>query len=271
MAAATLRPVRLTLAGYGQADGLPAGRLPKVFELRSSSFYEAETTQPRPRRALRKGVTMPNVRGYIKRDGTRVTAHWRRSPSKLMTVAVSVVVGGTAWAGSSPTGAGTAKSNSASRGRSSKFTVSAEAQAGFKRAEAALSASGYKASLSTKFDTDCATHSYGLVHEFLAANPCKWLARAYVQIGDSEVLVAISWVGMPNTSSAESYKRLVDTSGAGNVTELSRETKLYRKIQYAGSAHASGIHGTAVWNVQVKPVFPRPNAMIGRILIDSRQ
>lgn len=214
---------------------------------------------------------MPKVRGYIKRDGTRVTAHWRRSPSKIMTVAVSVVVGGTAWAGSSSTGAGTAKSNSGNRGRSPRITASADAQAGFKRAQATLSASGYKARLSSKFDSDCTTHSYGKVHEFLVANPCKWLARAYVQVGDSEVLVAVSWVGMPNTSLAEKYKRVVDTPGAGNVTELSRKTKLYRKIKYAGSAHSSGIDGTAVWNVQVRPVFPRPNGMVSRILTDSRQ
>jgi hypothetical protein len=85
------------------------------------------------------------------------------------------------------------------------------------------------------------------------------------------MLVAISWVGMPDASLAERYKRLVDTPGGGNVTELSREKRLFRKISYADSAHACGIHGTAVWNVQVKPVFPRPNAMIGKILTDSWQ
>lgn len=215
---------------------------------------------------------MPSIRGYVKRDGTRVTAHWRRSPSKLMTVAVSVGVGVTAWAGSGPTEAGSAKSsNSSSRARESKVTLAAEAQAGFKRAEAALSAHGHKTRLSTEHDTDCAAHSYGEVHEFFVANPCEWLERAYVQIGDSEVLVAISWVGMADTSSAEKYKRLVDTPGAGNITELSRKKKLYRKITYSGGAHSSGINGTAVWNVQVKPVFPRPNAMIAGILADSRQ
>ena len=134
-----------------------------------------------------------------------------------------------------------------------------------------MSASGYKVRLSTKFDTDCAAHSYGKVHEFFVANPCKWLARAYVQVGDAEVLVAISWVGMPDKPLAEEYKRLVDTPGAGNVTELSRGITLYRNIKYAGSARSSGVDGTAVWNVQVRPVYPRPNAMIGRILTDSRQ
>jgi len=215
---------------------------------------------------------MPSVRGYFRKDGTQVTAYWRRSPSRLMTVAVSVVVGGSAFASSGPTVAGSARSpSSAGRGRSSKVTVSAEAQAGFRRAEVTLSSRGYKPRLKTKLDADCAAHSYGKVHEFFVAHPCKWLARAYLQIGDSEVLVAISWVGMPDASSAESYKRLVDTPGAGNITELSREVKLYRKIKYAGSAHSSGIDGTAVWNVQVKPVFPRPNTMVDGILADSRQ
>jgi hypothetical protein len=213
---------------------------------------------------------MPSVRGYVKRDGTRVTAYWRKSPSRLMTVTVSVVVGGSAFLSSgSPV---TAKSSApASRSRSVKVTASAEARAGFQRAKATLTAKGFRAGLETKVGGDCAAHSYGKVHDFFVANPCEWLARAYLPIGDSEVLVAISWVGMPTTSSAEAYRRLVDTPGAGNITELSREEKLYRKIGYAGSAHSTGIDGTAVWNVQVKPVFPRPNDVVAAILADSRQ
>ncbi|MDN3356724.1 hypothetical protein QWU11_29350 [Actinomadura sp. DC4] len=187
-------------------------------------------------------------------------------------MAVSVVVGAGAFASSGPSTPARAKpANPPSRGRSPKVTVPADAQAGFKQAEARLSARGFTTRPETKLDTDCAAKSYGRVHDFFVANPCKWLARAYLQIGDSEVLVAISWVGMPTEEMAAAYKRLVDTPGAGNVTELSREKKLYRKIDYAGSAHSSGIDGTAVWNVQVKPVFPRPNTLVATILTDSRQ
>jgi hypothetical protein len=132
-------------------------------------------------------------------------------------------------------------------------------------------ASGHKVGLAMSADTDCATHSYGRVHEFFTTHPCRWLARAYVRLGYSEVLVAISWVEMPTVRLAEDYKKLIDTPGAGNVTELSRESTLYRKIKYVDSAHTSGINGVAVWNVQAQPILPKTTAEITEILIDSRQ
>jgi hypothetical protein len=215
---------------------------------------------------------MVNVRGQTKKkDGMRVRLYWRKKPSKVMTVAVSVVVGVAAWAGDDSTKDGAAKPSSGNHARSARITPPADAQAGFERARTRLSASGHKVGLSTKSGTDCAAHSSGKVHEFFLANPCTWLARACVVVGDSEVLVAISWVGMPDASSAEKYEHLVGTPGAGNVTELSHDITLYRHLGYAGSAHSSGIDGTAVWSVEVRPVYPRPNALIGEILTDSRQ
>lgn len=83
--------------------------------------------------------------------------------------------------------------------------------------------------------------------------------------------MAISWVAMPDSSSAKSYKNLVDIPGSGNVTELSREVKSYKNINFDGSAHESGLHGTDVWNVQVKPVFPATADVISKVLLDSRQ
>jgi hypothetical protein len=85
------------------------------------------------------------------------------------------------------------------------------------------------------------------------------------------MLVAISWVAMPDSSSAKAYKNLVDMPGAGNVTELSREVKPYKNIKFDGSPHESGLHGTDVWNVQVKPVFPATTDVISKVLLDSWQ
>jgi hypothetical protein len=168
-------------------------------------------------------------------------------------------------------GSGTLKPRPESRARLSNDAIPEVARAGFKQAETTLVASGYKVGLKVRFDTDCAAHSYGQVHKFFKSNPCKWLARAYVQIGDSDVLVAISWVEMASVSLAAEYKQLVDTPNAGSVTELSRDTMLYRKIDYFNSAHTSGINGVEVWNVQARPIFPKTTAEITEILIDSRQ
>jgi hypothetical protein len=92
-----------------------------------------------------------------------------------------------------------------------------------------------------------------------------------VQVGYSEVLVAISWVEMPSTHLAAEYKKLVDTPDAGGVAELSRDTTLYRNIDYSDSAHTSGMSDVAVWNVQARPIVPKTSAEITEILIDSRQ
>jgi hypothetical protein len=166
------------------------------------------------------------------------------------------------------------KTHTSDRSKPSAGAPSAEANAGFKRTEAALMAHGFKASLVSKFDTDCVQHSYGKVRKFLQSHPCKALARAYIKIGESDqglILVAISRVTMPDSSSAKAYKSLVDMQGAGNITELSREARLYKNIKFDSSAHESGLHGMDVWNVQVKPVFPTATDVINKVLLDSRQ
>jgi hypothetical protein len=216
-------------------------------------------------------MSMVDVRGYTKKDGTRVRAHRRRYP-RGVGLTISVAIGGIASVtASSPAGSGAVKPGLRSGARPSKIEISAEVKVDFKRAEATLRASGYKTKFGMRADTDCAAYSYGQVHDFFKSNPCKWLARAYVVLGDSEILVAISWVGMPNASLARRYKKLVDTPGSGNVTELSRDVTRYRKLKYGDGPHTSGIHGADVWNVQVRPIFPKSTAEITEIIIDSRQ
>jgi hypothetical protein len=210
---------------------------------------------------------MHDVSGHTKKDGTKVRAYRRRNPGKKATIAITITVGTVAASGG-------IKAEVPSRSRSST-KISAEAKAGFKRAEATLVANGHKVRLIATFENECVTHSYGKVHKFLQSHPCDWLARAYLQIGEPDqglILVAISWVGMPNATLATDYKRLIDTPGAGNITELSRQKRLYKNIEYStGTTYTSGIHATAVWNVQVKPVFPASVDVINRILADSKQ
>jgi hypothetical protein len=224
------------------------------------------------------------VRGHF-RNGKWIGAYLRRNrgggagdpgPANAGGGAVVVAIlalGGTAIA-LGVTGINSLKSNTASRSKSSNRALSVEAQAGFKRTEAALIAHGFKAKLVPEFNTNCVKHSYGQVHKFFQSHPCRSLVRAYIQIGEPDqglILVAISWVAMPDGSSAKAYKSLVDMPGAGNVTELSREVKPYKNIKFDGSAHESGVHGADVWNVQVKPVFPTTTDVISKVLLDSWQ
>jgi hypothetical protein len=110
-----------------------------------------------------------------------------------------------------------------------------------------------------RFDTtdDCAAHSYGKVREFFREHPCVALHRAWFEVRDGKrgvVLVAVSWVEMPDTRSARKFHRLVDTHGTGNVTELSREEGPYRRVRFTGHHYASRRDGTTVVNAQAEPV-----------------
>jgi hypothetical protein len=153
----------------------------------------------------------------------------------------------------------------------------AQPEAGFQQAQAALRAAGYQGALAERLGGDCATYSYGQVQGFFQAHPCRWLARAYLAVsapgqgGATVVLVAISWVDMPSAQLAGQFKRLVDTGGTGNVTELSRDTGSYQDVSFSGAFYQSGITGTAVWNVQAQPVQPIAVPAVQAILRASRQ
>jgi hypothetical protein len=200
----------------------------------------------------------------------------RKKAGIVVTIVVIFAAGGSALGlgVSSLSGVSASSSNAASGTRPVGAEVYVEPQAGLRQTAAALVAAGYKVDLAMTLGTNCAAHSYGQVHEFFRLHPCKWLARAYIAVSESNqglALVAVSWVGMPSAALAEMYKHLVDTSGTGNVTELSRDTGLYRKVRFGGEFYLSGMHGTSVWNAQAQPVESEPTAVIDAILNDSRQ
>jgi hypothetical protein len=76
---------------------------------------------------------------------------------------------------------------------------------------------------------------------------------------------------MPDAAMAQEYKRLVDGSGTGNITELSRDNGPYRNVMYTGKYYASGISGTTVWNVQVQPIDPISPNVLKLALNDASQ
>ncbi len=66
--------------------------------------------------------------------------------------------------------------------------------------------------------------------------------------------MAVAWVEVPDVAQAVEFQQLVDRSGTGNITELSRERGRYRNIRFDGERYASRREDSTVVNAQVQPV-----------------
>jgi hypothetical protein len=107
---------------------------------------------------------------------------------------------------------------------------------------------------------DCAEHSYGQVQEFLQRRTCAGLHRAYFEVRDRNgdvVLIAVSWVEMPDEAQARDLHELLDSDGTGNITELSRDQGGYRSVRFTGGIYESRRDGTVVVNAQAEAVSGR--------------
>jgi hypothetical protein len=126
------------------------------------------------------------------------------------------------------------------------------------RAVARLRSQGFRTTIrATGNETDCAAHSYGEVQRYFATHPCTGLSRLLVEVrsGRGErVLVAVARVQMPDRVSAAALKKLVDTHGTGNVTELSRERGLYQLVRFTGDFYASSLQENVFVNAQAQPI-----------------
>lgn len=221
------------------------------------------------------------VRPHL-RDGRWVRGHWRRNPGRrsgspgpnsglIVAIIVDLMV---AMAGLTGGYLLRAKASKATQSQTAGNALSRTAKAGFIRADDALKSERHETRLSMDFDTDCVGHSEGEVRDYFLSHPCKHMARAYIQVGDTNrhlILVAISWVEMPGIADAREYLRLVDVD-AGNVIELSRETKRFKNVTYEDRTYMFGIKGTFVWQVEVKPLSAAtPDSMVNAILAEVRQ
>jgi hypothetical protein len=174
-----------------------------------------------------------------------------------ISIAVAVSAGGVTASGSATLTSGISSASSSSSGARGGSRVSnKDSQA----AEARVVRQGFR--VNAKFTSDaanCVEHSYGQVQNFFRQQPCTALHRAWFEVRDRQgdaVLVAVSWVQMPDKSSAAALKQLVDAPGTGNVTELSREQGKYRSVRYTGECYKSDLEqaGTVVVNAQAEPV-----------------
>lgn len=88
-----------------------------------------------------------------------------------------------------------------------------------------VAAGGYQFTRqSTREDADCAANAYGRVSDFFRDRPCSRLRRALFtsSIDGRLVVVSVSTVTMPDEQDAAALRRLADTNGTGNVTDLLR-------------------------------------------------
>jgi hypothetical protein len=196
------------------------------------------------------------VRRHI-RNGRPVRAHWRNTKSRraAATVAITITLGGTV---SFAVQRGGAISPPGGNGGAKISVNQTRAKVEFQRVKVRLAAKGYKVNLHARQDVDCVSHSRDQVQEFFRTSPCTSLERAYIELRNKRngvILIDISRVDMPNAGAAKRYKKLVDQPETGNVTELSRESKRYRKLPFDDHIYSSGFDGpTTVWNSQVEPV-----------------
>lgn len=102
----------------------------------------------------------------------------------------------------------------------------------------------------SRSDADCAANAYGKVADFFRDTPCAALDRVlYLTTVDGRpAVVSLAMVRMPDEAGAVELKKLVDTTGTGNVSDL-----LKAGVQAPGgppslssAGYASARHGDTV-------------------------
>lgn len=196
-----------------------------------------------------------SVREYI-RNGTKVRAHTRGGPRRRTSAVVAVALGGSIALGGGGTAAFEGISTPKPRPRtaqSAKSPVEVEL-----RAIARWRSRGYQVEVQERSQLGaCDDTSYGDVKRFFAAHPCRTLHRFMAELSkprSGSVVVAVSTVDMPGIDSAKEFKRLVDRHGTGNVLELPKEFRKYRKVEFTGHRYDSWRDDNLVTNIQVEPV-----------------
>jgi hypothetical protein len=106
----------------------------------------------------------------------------------------------------------------------------------------------------TKVEASCAQHAYDKVAGFLTANDCTGLSRALysTEVDGHAMAVAVSKVRMSDAAGAKALRKLTDTSGTGNISDLLREGVRYPggPSRLIASEYASDVDGAVVTIVE---------------------
>jgi hypothetical protein len=96
----------------------------------------------------------------------------------------------------------------------------------------------------------CDKASYGKVRSWLEDHPCERVVRGLyaTRADDARAMVSISVVTMPTEADAQQLKKLTDTSGTGNVSDLLRDgtVQVPGAPEVAGGNYESSATGNAV-------------------------
>ncbi|PRW61974.1 hypothetical protein [Actinopolyspora mortivallis] len=181
------------------------------------------------------------VRGYTRRDGTRVRPHTRSAPSSGggPPVPLGLLVVGALSLGALALGGSAFEDSPEDAGRRTwqhgglTFTT-----------------------VDSDSSSSCADHAYGRVAEFFAEHPCEKLRRTLLTVSDGgggTVVVAVSRTTMPTVESAVELRELVDTQGTGNLDELSRDSLTHSGVEFDGRHYASTRRETTVTVSEAAP------------------
>lgn len=106
----------------------------------------------------------------------------------------------------------------------------------------------------TQVSRSCEQASYGKVSKWFTRHRCERVVRGLyaAEDGDARALVSISVVTMPTVPQAQRLKRLTDTSGTGNVSDLLRDgsVRLPGAPEVAGGNYASNVAGNTLTIVE---------------------
>ena len=91
---------------------------------------------------------------------------------------------------------------------------------------------------------------------FFGRQPCTALYRALFEVRDGRVtvVVAVAWVDMPDADQARRLQQLVDRNGTGNLTELTKEGRRPRSVEWTGQHYTSARDDVTFVNAQAEPV-----------------
>jgi hypothetical protein len=99
-------------------------------------------------------------------------------------------------------------------------------------------------------DDTCAGHAYGAVADFFAATNCTGMSRALysAEVDGAPVVVSVTRVRMPDTTTARDLRALADRNGSGNVSDLLREGVTYPGApeRLSSAEYASAVSGPTV-------------------------
>lgn len=106
----------------------------------------------------------------------------------------------------------------------------------------------------TQVSRSCDKASYGKVSKWFTRHQCERVVRGLyaAEDGDARALVSISVVTMPTEPQAHKLKKITDTSGTGNVSDLLRDgsVRLPGAPEVAGGNYASNVAGNTLTIVE---------------------